>query len=142
MQIGWIFVLCFSFPRYSVATSKCHDLNEFTMLSLILYRVVVYKAPARNIGKALIAGGNANAWQNTPDLTGLNGHTVVKSLEHVIMADNTNKFIAYNNIPPDIPKVKTKSNSKGVLMMNPGNADEASWIVHTIPGFPKALTGY
>ncbi|KRY44183.1 hypothetical protein T03_8946, partial [Trichinella britovi] len=112
MQIGWIFVLCFSFPRYSVATSKCHDLNEFTMLSLTLYRVVVYKAPARNIGKALIAGGNANAWQNTPDLTGLNGHTVVKSLEHVIMADNTNKFIAYNNIPPDIPKVKTKSNSK------------------------------
>ncbi|KRY07464.1 hypothetical protein T01_16053 [Trichinella spiralis] len=27
MQIGWIFVLCFTFPRYSVATSKCHDLN-------------------------------------------------------------------------------------------------------------------
>ncbi|KRY07424.1 hypothetical protein T01_12284 [Trichinella spiralis] len=27
MQIEWIFVLCFTFPRYSVATSKCHDLN-------------------------------------------------------------------------------------------------------------------
>ncbi|KRX69176.1 hypothetical protein T06_10401 [Trichinella sp. T6] len=27
MQIGWIFVLCFTFPRYSVATSKCHNLN-------------------------------------------------------------------------------------------------------------------
>ncbi|XP_003367062.1 hypothetical protein Tsp_13769 [Trichinella spiralis] len=26
--------------------------------------------------------------------------------------------------------------------MNPGVADEASWIVHTVPGFPKALRGY
>ncbi|KRX69393.1 Deoxyribonuclease-2-beta [Trichinella sp. T6] len=123
MHFRWIFVLCFSFPRYSVATSKCY-------------------APARNIGKALIAGVNANGWQNTQDLTGPNNHAVVKSLEHVIMANAANKFIAYNNIPPDVPKVKTKSNSKGVLMINPNDVDEASWIVHTIPGFPKALTGY
>ncbi|KRZ49443.1 Deoxyribonuclease-2-alpha [Trichinella nativa] len=127
MHFRWIFVLCFSFPRYSVATSKCYGLNG---------------APAQNIGKALIAGANANAWQNTQDLTRLNGHAVAKTLEHVIEANAGNKFIAYNNIPPDIPKVKTKSNSKGVLMMNPGDLDEASWIVHTIPGFPKALTGY
>ncbi|KRX51310.1 Deoxyribonuclease-2-alpha [Trichinella sp. T6] len=116
--------------------------REFTNSSLILYRVVIYKAPAQNIGKALIAGVNANAWQNTQDLTRLNGHAVAKTLEHVIEANAGNKFIAYNNIPPDIPKVKTKSSSKGVLMMNPGDLDEASWIVHTIPGFPKALTGY
>ncbi|KRY26125.1 hypothetical protein T01_15449, partial [Trichinella spiralis] len=70
------------------------------------------------------------------------GHAVAKPLEHVIEANAANKFIAYNNIPPDIPKVKTKSNSKGVLMMNPQVADEASWIVHTVPGFPKALRGY
>ncbi|KRZ01788.1 Deoxyribonuclease-2-beta [Trichinella zimbabwensis] len=142
MPIGWILVLCFSFPRYSVATSKCYNLNEFTNLSLSLYRVIVYKAPAQNTGKALIAGGGPVAWQNTPDLTGAARHVVVKSLEHVVAADAANKFIAYNNIPPDIPKVKTKSNSKGVLMMNPGGGDEASWIVHTIPGFPKALRGY
>ncbi|KRX12720.1 Deoxyribonuclease-2-alpha [Trichinella nelsoni] len=123
MHFRWIFVLCFSFPRYSVATSKCY-------------------APDQNRGKALIAGANPNAWQNTQDLTGLNGHAVVKSLEHVIMADAANKFIAYSNIPPDVPKVKTKSNSKGVLMMNPNDVDDASWIVHTIPGFPKALRGY
>ncbi|KRY36392.1 Plancitoxin-1 [Trichinella spiralis] len=126
MHIGWIFVLCFIFPRYSVATSKCHDLN----------------APAQNTGKALIAGPAPAAWQNTPVLTGVNNHAVAKTLEHVIQANAGNKFIAYNNIPPDIPKVKTKSNSKGVLMMNPGVPDEASWIVHTIPGFPKALRGY
>ncbi|KRY46551.1 hypothetical protein T03_16012 [Trichinella britovi] len=28
MRIGWIIVLCFSFPRYSVATSKCYDFND------------------------------------------------------------------------------------------------------------------
>ncbi|KRX69555.1 Deoxyribonuclease-2-alpha [Trichinella sp. T6] len=115
--------------------------REFTNASLIQYKVVIYKAPARNIGKALIAGVNANAWQNTQDLTGPNNHAVAKSLEHVIEANPGNKFIAYNNILPDVPKVKTKSNSK-VLMMNPNNVDEASWIVHTIPGFPNALTGY
>ncbi|KRX54577.1 Plancitoxin-1 [Trichinella sp. T9] len=116
--------------------------REFTNSSLIQYRVVIYKAPARNIGKALIASVNANAWQNTQDLTRPNNHAVAKSLEHVIEANPGNKFIAYNNIPPDVPNVKTKSNSKGVLMMNPNDVDDASWIVHTIPGFPKALRGY
>ncbi|KRZ88437.1 Plancitoxin-1 [Trichinella sp. T8] len=117
-------------------------IKEFKNLLLILYRVIVYKAPAQNVGNALIAGGGAVAWQNTPDLTGVAAHAVVKSLEHVIEANPGNKFIAYSNIPPDVPKVKTKSNSKGVLMMNPNAPDEASWIVHTIPGFPKALRGY
>ncbi|KRY09306.1 Plancitoxin-1, partial [Trichinella patagoniensis] len=131
IHLRWIFILCFSFPR------------EFTNSSLILYRAVVYKAPAQNIGKALIAGPAPVAWGNTPVLTQFNNnHAVFKPLEHVIAESPTNKFIAYNNIPPDVPKVKTKSNSKGVLMMNPGVQDEASWIVHTIPGFPKALTGY
>ncbi|KRY07379.1 Deoxyribonuclease-2-alpha, partial [Trichinella patagoniensis] len=117
-------------------------IKEFKNLLLILYRVIVYKAPARNAGKALIAGGGAAAWQNIPDLAAVAAHAVVKSLEHVIQANPGNKFIAYNNIPPDVPKVKTKSNSKGVLMMNPNVEDEASWIVHTVPGFPKALRGY
>ncbi|KRZ83390.1 Plancitoxin-1 [Trichinella sp. T8] len=63
-------------------------------------------------------------------------------VEHVVALNADNKFIAYSNVPPDLPKVKTKSNSKGVLMMNPGVADEAAWIVHTVPGFPKALRGY
>ncbi|KRZ82343.1 Deoxyribonuclease-2-alpha [Trichinella sp. T8] len=117
-------------------------IKEFKNLLLILYRVIVYKAPARNAGKALIAGGGAAAWQNIPDLAAVAAHAVVKSLEHVIQANPGNKFIAYNSIPPDVPKVKTKSNSKGVLMMNPNVEDEASWIVHTVPGFPKALRGY
>ncbi|KRX53818.1 Deoxyribonuclease-2-alpha, partial [Trichinella sp. T9] len=101
----------------------------------------LYKAPAQNTGKALIAGAVQN-WQAYPQVTGLINHSFGKAVQHVVAVDANNKFIAYSNVPPDIPKVKTKSNSKGVLMMNPGVADEASWIVHTIPGFPKALRGY
>ncbi|KRY25172.1 hypothetical protein T01_7691, partial [Trichinella spiralis] len=78
--------------------------KEFTNSSLILYRVVVYKAPAQNIGKALIAGRAPVAWQNTPDLTQANNHAVFKPLEHVIAANQGNRFIAYNNIPPDVLK--------------------------------------
>ncbi|KRZ47532.1 hypothetical protein T02_11798, partial [Trichinella nativa] len=69
---------------------------------LIFYRAIVYKAPARNVGKALIAA--AMGWQDTPDLTMSPANVVAKPLEHVIAANDANKFIAYNNIPPDIPK--------------------------------------
>ncbi|KRZ70327.1 Deoxyribonuclease-2-alpha [Trichinella papuae] len=137
MHIRWIFVLWFSFPRYSEATSKCYNLNGGAEADW----AIMYKAPAQNIGKALIQGG-AGAWQDTAVVTGIAGHSFGKALEHVIAVEATNKFIAYNNVPPDIPKPKTKSNSKGVLMMNPNVADEAAWIVHTVPGFPKALRGY
>ncbi|KRY64964.1 Deoxyribonuclease-2-alpha, partial [Trichinella pseudospiralis] len=128
------------------SVDNCYEITtllgkEFIYFTLICCRAIMYKVPAQNTGKALIAGA-AGAWQNTAAVTGANGHSFAKALEHVIAANAANKFIAYNNIPPDIPKVETKSNSKGVLMMNPGGADEASWIVHTIPGFPKALRGY
>ncbi|KRX15068.1 Deoxyribonuclease-2-alpha [Trichinella nelsoni] len=127
---------------YAYWMDFCFMLLFSEIFSSYIKMVVVYKAPAQNMGKALTAGRPPVAWQNTPDLTQANNHAVFKPLEHVIAVNPTNKFIAYNNIPPDVPKVKTKSNSKGVLMMNPGAQDEASWIVHTVPGFPKALTGY
>ncbi|KRY46544.1 Plancitoxin-1 [Trichinella britovi] len=104
-------------------------------------RAIMYKAPGQNIGKAFTQG-NAGAWGDTAVVTGAGGHSFGRALEHVIAVEPTNKFIAYNNVPPDIPKPKTKSNSKGVLMMNPQGADAAAWIVHTVPGFPKALRGY
>ncbi|KRZ01792.1 Plancitoxin-1 [Trichinella zimbabwensis] len=104
---------------------------------------ILYKAPAQPRGMTLIAGGGAVNWAANPvDVVQNAGHSFAKVLEHVIAVDASNKFIAYNNIPPDVPKVNTKSNSKGLLMMNPGVQDEASWIVHTVPGFPKALRGY
>ncbi|KRZ48674.1 Plancitoxin-1, partial [Trichinella nativa] len=137
MHIKWFFLLLLSFPRFSLATSKCQDLNGAAPADW----AILYKAPAQNTGKALIAGAVQN-WQAYPQVTGLINHSFGKAVEHVVALNADNKFIAYSNVPPDIPKVKTKSNSKGVLMMNPGVADEASWIVHTIPGFPKALRGY
>ncbi|KRZ48471.1 Deoxyribonuclease-2-beta [Trichinella nativa] len=104
---------------------------------------ILYKAPAQLRGMTLIAGGGAGNWVANPvDVTQMADHSFGKVLEHVIAENAANKFIAYNNIPPDVPKVNTKSNSKGLLMMNPQPADEASWIVHTVPGFPKALRGY
>ncbi|KRX13790.1 Deoxyribonuclease-2-alpha [Trichinella nelsoni] len=124
-----IFLLWFTFPNHSAATTKCQNLNG--------------NAPAQPRGMTLIAGGGAGNWVANPvDVTQIGGHSFGKVLEHVIAENAANKFIAYNNIPPDVPKVNTKSNSKGLLMMNPQPADEASWIVHTVPGFPKALRGY
>ncbi|KRZ81278.1 hypothetical protein T08_3532, partial [Trichinella sp. T8] len=65
--------------------------KEFAYSQLIFYRAIVYKAPARNMGKALIARGAG--WQDIQDVTRPAGHAVAKPLEHVIMAHNTNKFI-------------------------------------------------
>ncbi|KRY47189.1 Plancitoxin-1, partial [Trichinella britovi] len=91
----------------------------------------------------LIAGAPAVNWANNPvAVTQNNGHSFAKAIEHVFAPHGENKFIAYNNDPPDVPKVRTKSNSKGVLMMDITGTDAAAWIVHTVPGFPKARTGY
>ncbi|KRX56023.1 Deoxyribonuclease-2-alpha [Trichinella sp. T6] len=106
-------------------------------------RAILYKAPAKPNGKILHAGAANGNWANSPQpIAGNNGHSFAKALEHVIAVNANNKFISYNNHPPDVPKVRTKSNSKGVLMMDTGNDDAAAWIVHTVPGFPKARTGY
>ncbi|KRY00465.1 Deoxyribonuclease-2-alpha [Trichinella pseudospiralis] len=137
MYIRWLFLLWLSFPRFSLATSKCQSLDGRAAADW----AILYKAPAQNTGKALIGGGAGN-WQAYPAVTGLVDHSFGKAVEHVVAANADNKFIAYSNVPPDLPKVKTKSNSKGVLMMDPGVTDAAAWIVHTVPGFPKALRGY
>ncbi|KAL1238483.1 Deoxyribonuclease-2-alpha [Trichinella spiralis] len=65
------------------------------------------------------------------------------TLKNVVGPHDNVKFLAYNNVPPAVPNVKTKSNSKGVIIIStsPGQNDGA-WIVHTVPGFPAARTGY
>ncbi|KRZ82469.1 Plancitoxin-1, partial [Trichinella sp. T8] len=123
-----ILILWAYFPSISQATSKCQNAGG--------------AAPAQSNGRILVEGAAAN-WAGSPGaVTADNGHSFAKALEHVIAVNANNKFISYNNHPPDVPKVKTKSNSKGVLMMDTTNADAAAWIVHTVPGFPKARTGY
>ncbi|KRX69085.1 Plancitoxin-1, partial [Trichinella sp. T6] len=108
-----------------------------------LVMAILYKAPAQPNGKILHAGAVGGNWANSPAaVTRNDGHSFAKATEHVFAPHGENKFIAYNNDPPDVPKVRTKSNSKGVLMMDITGPDAAAWIVHTVPGFPKARTGY
>ncbi|KRZ47623.1 hypothetical protein T02_14221, partial [Trichinella nativa] len=137
MRIRWLFLLWLSFPKPLLATSKCQNLDGTAATDW----AILYKAPAQNTGKALIGGAAAN-WQVYPAITGRVDHSFGRAVEHVVALNANNKFIAYSNVPPDLPKVKTKSNSKGVLMMDPEATDAAAWIVHTVPGFPKALRGY
>ncbi|KRX71401.1 Plancitoxin-1 [Trichinella sp. T6] len=143
----WTLLLCTYFPSLSLATSTCRDSNGNNpadcFMRAELTKAILYKAPAQAQGKLLTAGAGAANWAaNAAAVTAAVGHSFAKALEHVIAANGNNKFISYNNIPPDVPKVRTKSNSKGVLMMDTGNDDAAAWIVHTVPGFPKARTGY
>ncbi|KAL1231904.1 Deoxyribonuclease-2-alpha [Trichinella spiralis] len=114
--------------RIVKATSKCQNAAGAGDADW----AILYKAPAQPNGKILHAGAAGGNWANSPQpITRNNGHSFAKALEHVIAANADNKFISYNNHPPDVPKVRTKSNSKGVLMMDITAADSASWIVHT-----------
>ncbi|KRY26860.1 Deoxyribonuclease-2-alpha, partial [Trichinella spiralis] len=107
------------------------------------FRAILYKAPGQIRGK-IIVSNSAGAWVNgNADLTQQNGQSFGVTLEHVVGNNNDIKFLAYNNVPPGMPNVKTKSNSKGVIIVRTTlNTDAASWIVHTVPGFPAAKTGY
>ncbi|KRZ65647.1 hypothetical protein T10_3551 [Trichinella papuae] len=93
-----------------LATSTCQNSDGTNAVDW----AILYKAPAQAQGKLLTAGGGAARWANNPAaVTADNGHSFAKALEHVIAVNANNKFISYNNLPPDVPKVKTKSNSKG-----------------------------
>ncbi|KRZ66278.1 hypothetical protein T10_7081 [Trichinella papuae] len=76
---------------------------------------IVYKAPGQANGKIIVAGAAGNWQDGAVAITAANGHSFAKALEHVVGNDGAIKFLAYNNVPPRVPKVKTKSNSKGYL---------------------------
>ncbi|KRY49797.1 Deoxyribonuclease-2-alpha [Trichinella britovi] len=104
---------------------------------------ILYKGPAQNTGKLFTSNSRA-AWEGeAAPVTQPNGHSFAVALTNVVMPHANVKFLAYNNVPPAVPNVKTKSNSKGVIIINtaPGQND-GTWIVHTVPGFPAAKTGY
>ncbi|KRZ16636.1 Deoxyribonuclease-2-alpha [Trichinella zimbabwensis] len=106
-------------------------------------KAILYKGPAQNNGK-LLASDSPNAWADgAAVVTQNNGHSFAVALTHVVGNHVNVKFLAYNNIPPSIPNVKTKSNSKGVIIINTAaGQNDGAWIVHTVPGFPAAKTGY
>ncbi|KRX12811.1 Deoxyribonuclease-2-alpha, partial [Trichinella nelsoni] len=102
----------------------------------------VYKAPGQANGKIIEATAAARDWQDGAQaLSNRDQHSFATALQHVVGDHQNVKFLAYNNAPPGVANVKTKSNSKGVIILAT-NADSAAWIVHTVPGFPAAKTGY
>ncbi|KRX34114.1 Deoxyribonuclease-2-alpha, partial [Trichinella murrelli] len=97
--------------------------------------------PTQANGKVLLSTAPGN-WDNgAAPLTEPRGHSFVGSLTGVVADAQDIKFLAYNNVPPAVPKVQTKSNSKGVIIVSTAaRANEGRWIVHTVPGFPAAKT--
>ncbi|KRX33067.1 hypothetical protein T05_15879, partial [Trichinella murrelli] len=76
------------------------------------YRAILYKGPAQNNGK-LLASDSPNDWANGAEaVTQPNGHSFAVALTNVVGPHANVKFLAYNNVPPAVPNVKTKSNSK------------------------------
>ncbi|KRX12972.1 Deoxyribonuclease-2-alpha [Trichinella nelsoni] len=105
-------------------------------------RTIVYKAPGQATGKIIEATAAAGNWQDGAALIANDaGHSFATALQHVVRDNQNVKFLAYNNAPPGVPSIKTKSNSKGVIILST-TTDSAAWIVHTVPGFPAAKTGY
>ncbi|KRY44049.1 hypothetical protein T03_5615, partial [Trichinella britovi] len=73
---------------------------------------MLYKGPAQNNGK-LLASDSPNDWANgAAPVTQPNGHSFAVALTDVVGPHANVKFLAYNNVPPAVPNVKTKSNSK------------------------------
>ncbi|KRY26966.1 hypothetical protein T01_12847 [Trichinella spiralis] len=78
------------------------------------FRAILYKAPGQTSGK-IIVSNSAGAWvDGAVVLTTRAGQSFGVTLEHVVGNHDEIKFLAYNNVPPGMPNVKTKSNSKGV----------------------------
>ncbi|KRZ95853.1 Deoxyribonuclease-2-alpha [Trichinella sp. T8] len=92
----------------------------------------------------LLASDSPNDWANgAAAVTQPNGHSFAAALTNVVGPHANVKFLAYNNVPPAVPNVKTKSNSKGVIIISTTQGEnDGAWIVHTVPGFPAAKTGY
>ncbi|KRZ48768.1 Plancitoxin-1 [Trichinella nativa] len=106
------------------------------------YRAILYKPPGQKRGSLLIPPGAA--WEGYPaDLDAGAGHSFLKTFESVVAAQNNKNFFAYNNVAPGVVGVRTKSNSKGVVILDTSaGLDEAAWIVHTVPGYPKPRVAY
>ncbi|KRY10548.1 Deoxyribonuclease-2-alpha [Trichinella patagoniensis] len=118
-------------------TSKCQNRDGTNNVDW----TIVYKAPGQPNGKIILATAAVSWNDGAQALSSDNGHSFATALQHVVRDNGNIKFLAYNNAPPGVANIKTKSNSKGVIILAT-NADSAAWIVHTVPGFPAAKTGY
>ncbi|KRX12971.1 hypothetical protein T07_2091, partial [Trichinella nelsoni] len=108
-------------------TSQCQ--NKDVLRHHNYNQAIVYKAPAQPNGKIIFATA-AGAWDNgAQPFTNAGGHSFGKAIEHVVGNDGNIKFLAYNNAPPGVPNLRTKSNSKGIIILSIAPAtDSAAWI--------------
>ncbi|KRZ44476.1 Plancitoxin-1, partial [Trichinella pseudospiralis] len=127
------------FALFNTIAAKLRHQNAKELLEMQM--AILYKPPGEKRGKILVAPGGA--WASNPvDLENPAGHSFAKALEHVAGTHANIKFFAYNNAAPGVVGVKTKSNSKGVLILDITGTDSAAWIVHTVPGYPKPKATY
>ncbi|KRZ07933.1 Deoxyribonuclease-2-alpha [Trichinella zimbabwensis] len=148
MESKWMLIFLLILPNSITATSTCQTQNGalvmenyYISFTVSFHRAILYKAAGKNDGR-IITATNA-AWQQSPAPIGNGaGNSFGKALEHVAAVNPNAKFVAYNNKPPNAVGVQTNSNSKGILIMDPTATDSAAWIIHTVPGFPKALQAY
>ncbi|KRZ81792.1 hypothetical protein T08_1084 [Trichinella sp. T8] len=93
------------------------------------HRAILYKGPTQASGKVLLSTAPGNWAEGAAPLTNPRGHSFAASLTGVVANDGNIKFLAYNNVPPAVPKLQTKSNSKGVIIVStdPGE-NEGRWI--------------
>ncbi|KRZ82961.1 hypothetical protein T08_16025 [Trichinella sp. T8] len=99
---------------YCVAMLLKLSIREMRILCL----AILYKGPGQNNGK-LLASDSPNDWANGAAIvTQPNGHSFAAALTNVVGPHANVKFLAYNNVPPAVPNVKTKSNSKAASLFH------------------------
>ncbi|KRX50734.1 Deoxyribonuclease-2-alpha, partial [Trichinella sp. T9] len=143
-------IFCFMDKPYAVTILKKSQAAEPAMAVCIdkdtifaRFNAIAAQGPAQNTGKLLASDVPGNWMDGARDVTQAAGHSFGVILTDVVGNNVNVKFLAYNNVPPGIPNVKTKSNSKGLIMISTAvNVNDGAWIVHTVPGFPAAKTGY
>ncbi|KRZ81790.1 hypothetical protein T08_4586, partial [Trichinella sp. T8] len=83
--------------------------------------VILYKGPTHANGKVLLSTAPGNWAEGAAPLANQAGHSLAGSLTGVVANAQDITFLAYNNVPPAVPNVQTKSNSKGRKFKNSQN---------------------
>ncbi|KRY09918.1 hypothetical protein T12_11911 [Trichinella patagoniensis] len=105
-------ILCI-FQFCSAQTSKC----QVAAGNADADWAILYKPPGEKTGKILVPAGEAWA-PNPQNLENARDHSFAKALESVAQNHAAKRFFAYNNAAPGVIGIKTKSNSKGVLILD------------------------
>ncbi|KRX76883.1 Deoxyribonuclease-2-alpha [Trichinella sp. T6] len=87
----------------------------------------------------------AQGWRRSQGDVTTNNNAMYRTLSGLFMntiSEQINGF-AYNNDPPMMVGIRSKSTGKGVVLFNNQEENnEAFWFLHTVPGFVQALVQY